>query len=169
LTGRVAGLNRSGPLTGPGGSSRVFIRGINSLTGDKQPLYVINRVRMNNSNLGNAGMWGGAVLGEGLTSINPDDIEDIRVLKGGAAAALYGQIAKNGVILITTKSGKGKKGVGVELNSNVQFDKINNFLDFQNVYGQGTLGAKPVDLTSAMNTGMNAWGAKLDGSQVPIF
>jgi TonB-linked SusC/RagA family outer membrane protein len=169
LTGRVAGLNSSGPLTGPGGSSRVLIRGINSLTGDNQPLYVINGVPMNNSNLGNAGMWGGADLGEGLTSINPDDIEDITVLKGGAAAALYGQTAKNGVILITTKSGKGKKGVNVELNSNVQLDKINNFLDFQNVYGQGTLGAKPVDKTSAMNTGMSAWGAKLDGSNVPIF
>ncbi|MGZ3922591.1 MAG: SusC/RagA family TonB-linked outer membrane protein [Flavisolibacter sp.] len=169
LTGRVAGVNSSGPLTGPGGSSRVLIRGVNSLTGDNQPLYVINGVPMNNSNLGNAGMWGGADLGEGLTSINPDDIEEITVLKGGAAAALYGQIAKNGVILITTKSGKGKKGTSVELNSNVQFDKINNFLDFQNVYGQGTLGAKPVDVTSAMNTGMQAWGAKLDGSQVPIF
>lgn len=169
LAGRVAGVNSSGPLTGPGGSSRVLIRGINSLTGDNQPLYVINGVPMNNSNLGNAGMWGGADLGEGLTSINPDDIEDITVLKGGAAAALYGQIAKNGVILITTKSGKGKKGVNVELNSNVQLDKINNFLDFQHVYGQGTLGAKPVDVTSAMNTGMLAWGAKLDGSQVPIF
>jgi len=124
---------------------------------------------MNNSNLGNAGMWGGADLGEGLTSINPDDIEDITVLKGGAAAALYGQTAKNGVILITTKSGKGKKGVNVELNSNVQLDRINNFLDFQNVYGQGTLGAKPVDATSASNTGMSAWGAKLDGTSVPIF
>jgi TonB-linked SusC/RagA family outer membrane protein len=169
LTGRVAGVNSTGPLTGPGGSSRVLIRGVNSLTGDNQPLYVINGVPMNNSNLGNAGMWGGADLGEGLTSINPDDIEEITVLKGGAAAALYGQIAKNGVILITTKSGKGKKGTSVELNSNVQFDKINNFLDFQNAYGQGTLGAKPVDVASAMNTGMQAWGAKLDGSQVPIF
>lgn len=169
LTGRVAGVNSTGPLTGPGGSSRVLIRGINSLTGDNQPLYVINGVPMNNSNLGNASMWGGADLGEGLTSINPDDVEDITVLKGGAAAALYGQIAKNGVILITTKSGKGKKGVGVELNSNVQIDKINNFLDFQTTYGQGTQGAKPVDAQSALNTGMSSWGAKLDGSPVPIF
>lgn len=169
LTGKVAGVNSSGPLTGPGGSSRVFIRGVNSLTGDNQPLYVINGIPLNNNNLGSAGMWGGADLGEGLTSINPDDIEEITVLKGGAAAALYGQIAKNGVIMITTKSGKGKKGVQVELNTNVQIDKINNFLDFQNVYGQGTLGAKPVDITSAMNTGLSSWGAKLDGSAVPIF
>lgn len=169
LTGRVAGLNSSGPLTGPGGSSRVIIRGISSLGSIDQPLYVVNGVPMSNSNLGSAGMWGGADLGEGLTSINPDDIEDITVLKGGAAAALYGQLAANGVVLINTKSGKGRKGLGIELNSNVQIDKINNFLDFQKVYGQGTLGAKPVDVNSAMNTGMQAWGAKLDGSNVPIF
>lgn len=169
LTGKIAGVNSSGPLTGPGGSSRVLIRGINSLTGDNQPLYVINGIPMDNSNYGSATMWGGADYGEGLTSINPDDIDEITVLKGGAAAALYGQTAKNGVILITTKSGKGKRGLGIELNSNVQVDRINNFLDFQNVYGQGTLGAKPTNVTSAMNTGLESWGAKLDGSMVPIF
>jgi TonB-linked SusC/RagA family outer membrane protein len=169
LTGRVAGVSSSGPLTGPGGSSRVLIRGNNSLTGDGQPLYVVNGIPMNNTNLGSAGMWGGADLGEGLSSINPDDIEEISVLKGAAAAALYGQLARNGVVLITTKTGKGRKGLGIEVNSNVQVDKINNFLDFQDVYGQGTLGNKPVDLTSAMNTGMSAWGARLDGSQSPIF
>lgn len=169
LTGKVAGVNSSGPLTGPGGSSRVLIRGVNSLTGDNQPLYVVNGIPLNNANYGNAGKWGGADLGEGLTSINPDDIEEITVLKGGAAAALYGQLAKNGVIMITTKSGRGKKGMSVELNTNIQIDKINNFLEFQNQYGQGTLGAKPVDVTSAMNTGMRAWGPRLDGTQVPIF
>ncbi|HYH16924.1 MAG TPA: carboxypeptidase-like regulatory domain-containing protein, partial [Flavisolibacter sp.] len=169
LTGRVAGVNSSGPLTGPGGSSRVLIRGINSLTGDNQPLYVVNGIPMNNTNMGNAGKYGGSDLGEGITSINPDDIEEITVLKGGAAAALYGQIAKNGVILITTKSGRGKKGLGIELNSNVQLDRINNFLEFQDVYGQGTLGAKPVDATSALNTGLQSWGARLDGSPVTIF
>ena len=169
LTGRIAGVNSSGPLTGPGGSSRVLIRGINSLTGDNQPLYVINGVPMNNANLGNAGMWGGADLGEGLTSINPDDIEEITVLKGGAASAIYGQIAKNGVIVITTKTGKGRKGLGIELNSNIQVDQINNFLDFQDVYGTGTRGAKPADAAAALNSGLSAWGAKLDGSPVYIF
>ena len=168
LVGKVAGVNSSGPLTGPGGSSKVLIRGAASLSSD-QPLYVVNGVPMSNNNFGNAGMWGGADLGEGLTSINPDDIEDITVLKGGAAAALYGQLAKNGVIMITTKSGRGKKGLGIELNTNVQIDKIHNYLDFQKVYGQGTLGAKPVDSTSASNTGLSAWGAKLDGSQTYIF
>ncbi|HET9430023.1 MAG TPA: SusC/RagA family TonB-linked outer membrane protein, partial [Chitinophagaceae bacterium] len=169
LVGKVAGVNSSGPLTGPGGSSKVIIRGINSLTGDNQPLYVVNGIPLSNNNFGSAGMWGGADLGEGLSSINPDDIEEITVLKGGAAAALYGQIAKNGVILITTKSGKGKKGLGIELNSNVQIDRINDFLEFQDVYGQGTLGAKPTDLASAMSTGMSSWGAALDGSNTIIF
>lgn len=168
LVGKVAGVNSTGPLTGPGGSSNVLIRGMSSLSGGR-PLYVINGIPFNNNNFGSAGMWGGADLGEGLTSINPDDIEEITVLKGGAAAALYGQQALGGVIMITTKSGKGKKGLGIEVNSNVQIDRINNFLEFQNVYGQGTLGAKPTDATSAKNTGLLSWGAMLDGTQAPIF
>ncbi|MGQ0738293.1 MAG: SusC/RagA family TonB-linked outer membrane protein [Bacteroidota bacterium] len=168
LVGKIAGVNSSGPLTGPGGSSNVLIRGMSSLSGGR-PLYVINGIPFNNNNFGSAGMWGGADLGEGLTSLNPDDIEEITVLKGGAAAALYGQQALGGVIMITTKSGKGKKGLGIEINSNVQIDQINNFLEFQNVYGQGTLNAKPVDATSAKNTGLLSWGAKLDGSLSPIF
>ncbi len=172
LTGKVAGVNSSGPLTGPGGSSRVLIRGMSSLSGNVGPLYVINGIPFNNNNFGSAGMWGGADLGEGLTSINPDDIEEITVLKGGAAAALYGQQALGGVIMITTKSGKAPKngkGIGIELNSNIQVDRINNFLEFQEVYGQGTLNAKPIDATSAKNTGLSSWGAKLDGTNVPIF
>ena len=168
LVGKVAGVNSSGPLTGPGGSSKILIRGTSSLSGNAGPLYVINGMPFNNNNYGSAGMWGGADLGEGLTSINPDDIEDITVLKGGAAAALYGQQALGGVIMITTKSAKGKKGLGIELNSNIQMDKINNFLEFQTVYGQGTLGAKPV-ASNALTTGLQAWGAKLDGSDALIF
>lgn len=168
LVGKIAGVNSSGPLTGPGGSSNVIIRGLSSLSGGR-PLYVVNGVPLNNNNFGSAGMWGGADLGEGLTSINPDDIEEISVLKGGAAAALYGQQALGGVIMITTKSGKGKKGLGIEVNSNIQLDKINNFLEFQDQYGQGTLGVKPTNAATAMQTGLLSWGAKLDGSQTPIF
>jgi TonB-linked SusC/RagA family outer membrane protein len=169
LVGKVAGVNSSGPLTGPGGSSRVTIRGNNSLSGDNQPLYVVNGIPMNNDNLGSAGMWGGADLGDGLSSLNPDDVEDMTVLKGGAAAALYGQRGKNGVILITTKSGKGKKALGIELNSNVMFDKANDFTDFQDQYGQGAMGEKPVDQAAAMQTGLLSWGAPLDGTNSIIF
>ncbi|MEQ8580281.1 MAG: SusC/RagA family TonB-linked outer membrane protein [Marinoscillum sp.] len=169
LVGRVAGLNSSAPSTGPGGSSRVTIRGNSSLSFNNQPLYVINGIQMNNDNLGSVGKWDGADFGDGISSINPDDIEDITVLKGGAAAALYGQRGRNGVILITTKSGKSSQGLGVEFNSNVAISRINDFRDFQEKYGQGTLGAAPTDQTSALNTGLTSWGAPLDGSMVTLF
>jgi TonB-linked SusC/RagA family outer membrane protein len=169
LVGKVAGVNSTGPLTGPGGSSRVTIRGNSSLTGNNQPLYVVNGVPLNNDNLGSAGKWGGADLGDGISSINPDDIEDMTVLKGAAAAALYGQRAQNGVIMITTKSGKARKGIGLELNSNFTVDQVNDFTDFQTSFGQGTLGNKPTDQASALQTGLSSWGAPLDGSNVTLF
>lgn len=87
LGGRIAGVNASGTATGPGGSSRVVIRGNGSLNGDNQPLYVVNGIPINNSNQGNPGTFGGIDRGDGLISINPDDIETMSVLKGGTAAA----------------------------------------------------------------------------------
>ncbi|MBP1651397.1 MAG: TonB-dependent receptor plug [Bacteroidetes bacterium] len=168
LEGRVAGVNSTPPSTGPGGSSRVTIRGNSSLSGNNQPLYVIDGIPMNNANLGSATMWGGADLGDGISSINPDDIEDMTILKGAAASALYGQRGVNGVILITTKSGKAGQ-LAVELNSNITVDKVNDFLDFQDVYGQGIQGAHPTDKQSALNSGLSSWGTKLDGSAVTLF
>jgi len=168
LAGKVAGVNATAPATGPGGSSRVTIRGNTTLGGQNQPLYVINGIPVDNQNMGSAGMWGGADLGDALTVINPDDIQEITVLKGGAAAALYGTRGKSGVILITTKTGRVSKNLGIEFNSNVQIDKIHNYTDFQTVYGQGTLGAKPI-ATNASSTIFSAWGAPLDGSQVVGF
>jgi len=168
LEGRVAGVNSAPPSTGPGGSSRVTIRGNSSLSGSNQPLYVVNGVPMNNANLGSAGKWGGTDLGDGISSINPDDIEDMTILKGAAASALYGQRGVNGVILITTKSGKAGQ-LQVELNSNITVDKVNDFLEFQDQYGQGIKGAKPTDKQSALNSGLSSWGGKLDGSSVTLF
>jgi TonB-linked SusC/RagA family outer membrane protein len=168
LEGRVAGVNSTPPSTGPGGSSRVTIRGNSSLSGNNQPLYVIDGIPMNNANLGAATMWGGADLGDGISSINPDDIEDMTILKGAAASALYGQRGVNGVILITTKSGKAGQ-LNVDLNSNITVDKINNFLDFQEVYGQGLFGNRPTDQTSALNSGLSSWGSKLDGADITLF
>lgn len=168
LEGRVAGVNSAPPSTGPGGSSRVTIRGNSSLSGANQPLYVVNGIPMNNANLGTAGKWGGTDLGDGISSINPDDIEDMTILKGAAASALYGQRGVNGVILITTKSGKAGQ-MQVELNSNVTVDKVNDFLDFQDVYGQGIKGGKPTNVTSALNSGLSSWGSKLDGSSTIMF
>lgn len=168
LVGRVAGVNSAPPATGPGGSSRVTIRGNSSLSGNNQPLYVVNGVPMNNANLGSAGKWGGTDLGDGISSINPDDIEDMTILKGAAASALYGQRGVNGVILITTKSGKAGQ-MRVELNSNVTVEKVNDFFDFQDIYGQGIKGAKPTDQQSALNSGLSSWGSKLDGSSTTLF
>jgi TonB-linked SusC/RagA family outer membrane protein len=161
LQGKVAGVMVTGSGMGAKGSSRVVIRGSSSLTGDNQPLYVIDGITINNSNLGSAGMWGGADYGDGISSINPDEIESVTVLKGGAAAALYGSRASNGVIIINTKTGAGAEGVGVEFNSTTQFDMVNLGLrDTQEIYGQGRDYSKVADNIDLYQ----AWGPKMDGS-----
>ena len=178
IQGRVAGVNVSKPGTGPAGSSRVIIRGNKSLGGSNQPLYVIDGIPMDNSNFGQAGVWGGSDMGDGLSSLNPDDIESITVLKGANAAALYGSRGGYGVINITTKKGTSRKGIGVEFNSNYVFEKVINYLDLQHEYGQGDLansiptdptsprvGSKPTSQIQAFNSGQTNWGAKLDGTQ----
>lgn len=175
IQGRVAGINVSTPQTGPAGSSRIIIRGNKSLGGDNQPLYVVDGIPMDNTNFGQAGLWGGPDQGDGLTSISPDDIESITVLKGAGAAALYGSRGGFGVINITTKKGTAGKGIGIEYNSNFVFEKVINYLDLQTQYGQGILsnsdpndptspriGLKPISQDQAFFAGTNGWGAKLD-------
>jgi TonB-linked SusC/RagA family outer membrane protein len=166
LSGRVAGINATSTATGPSGSSRVVIRGNGSLNGDNQPLYVVNGVPINNSNQGSAGTYGGIDRGDGLLSINPDDIENISVLKGGTAAALYGSRAANGVILITTKSGKTQQGLGVEYNSTFTMEMPLNLTDWQYEYGSGSRGVAPTNQSEAIAFGRMSWGARLDGSSV---
>lgn len=169
LSGKVAGVNASSTSTGPGGSSRVVIRGNGSFASDNQPLYVINGVPINNSNNGTPGTFGGRDGGDGLVSINPDDIETLSVLKGGQAAALYGSRAAAGVILITTKSGKGSQGLGVEYNTTYTADNVITVPEWQYDYGQGSLGLKPTDAAQAMSQGRLSWGPRLDGSNVVQF
>jgi len=170
LQGKVAGVNITGSAMGAKGSSRVVIRGSSSLTGNNQPLYVVDGITINNDNLGAAGMWGGTDFGDGISSINPDDVASVTVLKGGAAAALYGSRASNGVILITTKNGLGSEGLGIEINSTTQFDMLNTDLwDTQTTYGSGTLGQAPQNSTQALETAYGAWGAKMQGQLVPQF
>lgn len=166
LTGRVAGVNATSTATGPGGSSRVVIRGNGSLNGDNQPLYIVNGIPITNLNQGSAGTFGGIDRGDGLASINPDDIESISVLKGGTAAALYGSRAANGAILITTKSGLLQKGLGVELNSTYTLETPRDLLDWQYEYGAGSRGVKPATQAEAVANGRMSWGARLDGSSV---
>ena len=168
LQGKVAGVNITTNATGAAGSSRVVIRGASSLSGNNQPLYVVDGIPIGNNNNGAAGEWGGNDGGDGISSINPDEVASISVLKGGAASALYGSRASGGVILITTKTGKNQEGLGVEFSSSVTFDKVNTSLnEFQTEYGQGKFGLKPVSGTDAKAIGLNAWGPRLDGTSVP--
>ncbi len=114
LSGKIAGVSVNGaPGGGLGTSSQILIRGISSITGDNRPLYVIDGTPIDNSNFNNddtQNAGGGVDYGDAVADINANDIESMTVLKGANAAALYGSRAANGVILITTKSGKGKKG-----------------------------------------------------------
>ncbi len=180
LAGRVAGVNVTKVSSGPAGSSRVVIRGAKSLGGNNQPLYVIDGIPMDNSNFGQAGVWGGSDEGDGLSSINPDDIESITVLKGGNAAALYGSRAANGVINVVTKKGSSSKGLGIEFNSNYVLETVNDLRDMQQSYGSGamvgatldtrvaTKATTLTDLGNAFNGNWysQAWGPKYDGSDV---
>jgi TonB-linked SusC/RagA family outer membrane protein len=170
LSGKIAGVAVSGNATGSTGSSRVVIRGNASLTGNNQPLYVVDGVPFDNTNLGNAGQWGGMDAGDGLSNINPDDIDNIQVLKGAAASALYGYRGGNGVILITTKSGnKDRKGVSVEFNNNLTFNTIYDYRDLQEVYGQGLLGERPQSKNVAEDSEMASWGNRIGSGTAVNF
>jgi TonB-linked SusC/RagA family outer membrane protein len=171
LEGRVPGLNISGDNGGPGGSANILIRGISNFTSSTGPLFVIDGIPMDNTHTGSvgspgggsAGVYGGSDQGDGISSINPDDIENIVVLKGSTASALYGVRAANGVIQITTKSGKGQRGFGVELNSNTSLNSIIDNTDFQKVYGHGTAGQRPQTTSDFLTDDINSWGEKFDG------
>src|SRR5439155_10112740 len=133
---------------GPGGSSKIRIRGQSSISRQNNPLIVINGVPVDNTNFNDntISVKGGGVYadgGDGLSSINPDDIESMTILKGAPASALYGSRAKDGVIMITTKT-KGKtKGIGVTYNLNYTNDKPLDYTDYQQQYGQGEGGVRP--------------------------
>ena len=184
LAGRVAGVNVTKIASGPAASTRVVIRGAKSLGNTlNQPLYVVDGMPITNVNMGQAGLWGGSDQGDGLSSINPDDIESTTVLKGASAAALYGSRAANGVILITTKKGQGHKGIGVEFNSNFVLETVNDLRgQMQESHGYGgyagpelatQVAVKPVDPNNPTDwknaTGLwnnTGWGPRLDGSPV---
>ena len=143
MAGRVPGLVVSQTAGGPSGSTRVILRGSTEMTGNNQPLYVVDGVPLDNTNFGSAGTNGGFDLGDGISSINADDVENMSVLKGPAASALYGSRAANGVILITTKSGKKQsKGVGIEYNGGLQLESVLRLPQMQNQFGMGWYGNK---------------------------
>jgi TonB-dependent SusC/RagA subfamily outer membrane receptor len=125
MQGKVAGLDLGSSQGGLGSSNRVVLRGNSSISGNNQPLYVVDGVPVNNSTVEEAaGVWDRKDFGSGSMDINPDDIESVTVLKGPNAAALYGSRAQNGAIIITTKSGKKGTGLGVEISSSNMFDVV---------------------------------------------
>ncbi|MBF8963912.1 SusC/RagA family TonB-linked outer membrane protein [Pontibacter sp. FD36] len=185
LSGKVAGLNLTSPGSGPVNSVRISLRGDNSMDPNKNnALIVLDGVPMNSgmtsSGVGNAyGAGSGNDVpidfGNGISDINPDDIENITVLKGPAAAALYGSRAASGALIITTKSGaRNKKGLGLTVNTNLSFNDVLRWPDYQYEYGQGTGRAfnKEGDLyysygasEDGANTGgtSSAFGPRFDG------
>lgn len=193
LAGKVAGLqvSQSGSL---GAGSRVTIRGNNSLSGNTQALIVVDGMPINSSGINSGSNDDGGtpsykpnITGGGITDINPDDVESISVLKGPSAAALYGSRAGNGVILITTKKGSTSKRLGVTVKTNLSVDNPMFLPEYQNQYGQGTLGGTftnpRYDRDSNGNIILDAdgnpkfanawepgsWGGRLDGSQAPYY
>ena len=143
LSGKVAGVQVVGADT-PTGSPRVVIRGITSVTGNNQPLYVIDGIPLDNTQGDSSvSVWNGGDdldYGSAISDISPDDIESIEVLKGANAGALYGSRASNGVILITTKKGTSRTGLGISINSNISMTSIREYPDYQYVYGAGDNG-----------------------------
>lgn len=170
LVGKVAGLQVIKGSAGPASSTKITLRGNNSLTGDNQPLIIVDGVPMNNF-LGAKGSNGqvnndfwnpGTDMGNGLGDINPEDIESMSVLKSGAASALYGSRAGNGAIVITTKSGKAQKGTGITYSSTLGFETLFMIPEIQSEFGQGKDGV--FDAVSTDN-----WGAAIDGSTYQAY
>jgi TonB-linked SusC/RagA family outer membrane protein len=168
LSGKVAGLQITESATGVGGSTRIILRGITSISGNNRPLFVIDGIPMlSGYNGGNNTSKDG---GDALADINPEDIESISVLKGAGAAAVYGSRAANGVILITTKKGALNKGFNISFNSTYMRNDPLVLPDLQNVYGQGGLrGSYPI--TNPNNTVLDhpsiwSYGPRMDSSTV---
>lgn len=147
LAGKVAGLQITKSPTGVDGSSRVVLRGVASLLGNNRPLFVIDGIPMD-AGYGGGNRWGGQDSGDALADLNPEDIESMSVLKGAGAAAAYGSRGANGVIIITTKSGQKRKGIGVSFSSSYSVETPMVSPKFQNDYAQGAFGDYP-EMTGA--------------------
>ena len=171
LSGKVAGasINTS---SGVSGSSNITLRGISSVTGNNAPLIVVDGVPLDNSNFGSSGQErgvGGYDFGNAASMINPADVQSVTVLKGPAAAALYGSRAANGVIEVTTKSGAGEEGIGVTVQTGFTIKDLYNFADYQSAYGGGA--GSPFTMNEEGQLVPDyatdqSWGPPLDGREV---
>ncbi|MCD4792469.1 MAG: SusC/RagA family TonB-linked outer membrane protein [Bacteroidales bacterium] len=170
LQGKVAGVNISSSSGAPGSSTRVIFRGISTFNGSNQPLFVVDGVPINNAESGSTSLNGGTDFGNGINDIDPNIIETVNFFKGSKATVLYGSRAANGVVVITTKSGKGKKGTNISVNSSVKFSTPLRIPQMQNVYGQGIFGNW--DLFENTSYGpkfdgeMRYWGHVVDGERL---
>jgi len=154
LAGKVAGVQVSATSSEPGAANSIVIRGFSSITGSNEPLWVVDGVPLTNTTYSTSG---NSYLGAGAGMVNSNDIENMTILKGAAATALYGSRAANGVILITTKSGNSaKKNFEVNANFGMQFSTVATLPEFQNKYGQGWNGARTLDENGS-------WGPEMDG------
>lgn len=174
LQGKVAGLQISSGTGSMGGSSKLLIRGNNSISGNNQPLFVIDGVPIEGGDYNSTDTQrgaGGYDYGNLVADINPDDIETMTVLKGASATALYGSRASNGVVLITTKKGRIQPGYGVTLSTTVGFEKVNKLPKLQRLYGGGVGDFSEVEINGKtylypdMATD-ESWGPKYEGQQV---
>ena len=175
LAGKVAGLQITGSSGNLGGSSKVLIRGVKSISGNNQPLFVIDGVPIEGTDFNSTNTSrgaGGYDYGNLIQDINPDDVESISVLKGPNASALYGSRATNGVVMITTKKGKVGSGLGVSFNSSVGFETVNKLPKRQNEYGGGgsmTFAKTTINGVEYLRPGYNvdeSWGPRYEGQQV---
>jgi TonB-linked SusC/RagA family outer membrane protein len=155
LSGKVSGVHIISSNT-PGGSARMVIRGVSSLTGNNQPLFVVDGIPVSNA-AGSSGLRGYNAIdyGNGIQDINPNDIESVTVLKGPNAAALYGSRAANGAVIVTTKKGDASRGIGITARTDVMFETPLRLPEYQNLYGQGSSGVYSA-------TTDESWGPRLD-------
>ena len=175
LQGKVPGLVVSTNAGGVASSSSLNIRGASTLSGDNDPLYIVDGIPIISSSIGggagavgaSAGRYGGFDGGTALSIVSTENIQSISVLKGAGAAARDGSRARDGVVIINTKSGRGVEGeeFGINYNTTVTSRKaLTGFADYQSQYGQGLLGLPPESQTAARNIGLSSWGAPFDGS-----
>ncbi|RMG26168.1 MAG: SusC/RagA family TonB-linked outer membrane protein, partial [Bacteroidetes bacterium] len=177
LAGRMAGVQSTYGASGPGASTHVFIRGETSLSGSNQPLFVLDGVPISNEVISNdtENLEGGfqeVDYGNGAGEISPDDVASITVLKGPAAAALYGSRAANGVVLIKTKDGLASRGLGISFHSSLSLETPVKFPQYQNVYGQGAGGqfAYEDGIGAGINDGgIRSFGPRMEGQLIPQF
>lgn len=162
LEGKVSGVVINRSATGPGGSSKVILRGIRSVTSGNEPLYIIDGVPLSTGRReSGGGDFGGRDGGGGISMLNPDNIESMTVLKGASAAAVYGSAGQNGAIIITTKSGKSGK-IQVEYDGGLMSNKAFYLPKFQSEYGQGDGGIFNVNSE-------HSYGPKADGHSVTLW